>query len=63
MEGGIEKHTLSCGQDIEKRETYTHFYKVFKGVQIIWNTHRKHTAITLRALRFQGAIINIIIRI
>lgn len=26
---GIEKHTLSCGQD---RETYTHLYKVFKGM-------------------------------
>lgn len=47
-----------------KRETYTHthFYKVFKGVQIIWNTHRKHTAIMLCALRFQGAsIVHILI--
>lgn len=43
MEGRIEKHTMSSGQDIEKeKHTHTHFYKDFKGVQILWNPHRKH---------------------
>lgn len=44
MEGRIDKHTLSCGQDIE-REKHTHtstrFFK--KGVQRIWNAYRKKT--------------------
>ena len=54
MEGRIEKHTLSSGQDIE-REKQTHFYKVLKGLQIIWNTRGKHTAVMLCALPFQAA--------
>lgn len=56
MEGGIEKHTMSCGQDTE-RETYT-LLQGFKGVHIIWNTHNKqqHAAIMQSVLRFQGAI-------
>lgn len=53
MEGREAHYELWWGY--RRRETYTHFYKVFKGVQILWNTHRKHTTIMLCALRFQGA--------
>lgn len=59
MEGRIEKHTLSCGQDIE-REKHTHnSTKFFKKRECrgsgMHTEKKKHTAVMLCALRFQGA--------
>lgn len=54
MEGKDREAHSELWSGYWKRETYTHLYKVCKGVQIIWNTSRKHTAVMLCALWFQG---------